>query len=611
FTSVSTRIFYDEPNTTSRQQTGYLTSQFVKRRLFTIALSYERYTKKMKLRDNNKGKYKILAAAHPGIVSDVVITGYLEKTWRGSDLKDDDSVMWRSINRDLTSSLAKNVIFKYIQTRAEDKSSYIRYNTNADVHDLICCYRSMCIVVVSSSSNESCIFDISYMMAMNVMPGCLDEYDCFLMDQSGYLFVNLNEHHPLVHVTEKFSWIPKQLVETHRILKPRWCLSLISNLKFAKKLHYIENFQSPPAFNARKYFGLKGLINSIMNTFTKITCPAFDRINHNILIAKLIALGVRRCLIPWICDFLSNRRQAVKINESRSEWAYVNGGVPQGTKLGPILFLVMINDLKMKSLNSSHWKYVDDVTISEVIKETEESRLQTELNELQQWACENDMKLNGLKCKEMVISFLRQSDNYTPLHINDQQLKLVTSFKILAPTTNASLVNAALSDHKTWNSTKVPECEKVCNAAQRIGLKFNLDLNTLIPVLTDVIKIEIKKNLQQTMYNTLGEKLENNIHGINFKQNSITTTIQGSSMAEIYGKLDKINDAIASRTFSIDIPENGGRKTIIPKQLFVLDVNECLTNVNDCHINATCFDTEDYYNCSCKSGFFGNGRNCK
>ena len=156
---------------------------------------------------------------------------------------------------------------------------------------------------------------------------------------------------------------------------------------------------------------------------------AFDRINHNILIAKLIALGVRRCLIPWICDFLSNRRQAVKIKESCSEWVYVNGGVPQGTKLGPVLFLVMINDLKMKSLNSSHWKYVDDVTISEVIKATEESCLQTELNELQQWACENDMKLNGLKCKEMVVSFLRHSDNNTPLYINDQQLELVTSFK--------------------------------------------------------------------------------------------------------------------------------------------------------------------------------------
>ena len=51
---------------------------------------------------------------------------------------------------------------------------------------------------------------------------------------------------------------------------------------------------------------------------------AFDRINHNILITKLIALGARRCLIPWICDFLSNRRQAVKTNETRSDWAYVN-----------------------------------------------------------------------------------------------------------------------------------------------------------------------------------------------------------------------------------------------------------------------------------------------
>ena len=129
----------------------------------------------------------------------------------------------------------------------------------------------------------------------------------------------------------------------------------------------------------------------------------------------------------------------MKINESCSEWVYVNGGVPQGTKLGPVLFLVMINDLKMKSLNSSHWKYVDDVTISEVIKATEESCLQTELNELQQWACENDMKLNGLKCKEMVVSFLRQSDNNTPLYINDQQLELVTSFKSLGVTINNQL----------------------------------------------------------------------------------------------------------------------------------------------------------------------------
>ena len=71
---------------------------------------------------------------------------------------------------------------------------------------------------------------------------------------------------------------------------------------------------------------------------------AFDRINLNVLITKLIDMGLRRSLIPWLCDFLSNRRQRVKLAESISEWAQVNAGVPQGTKLGPILFLVMVNE---------------------------------------------------------------------------------------------------------------------------------------------------------------------------------------------------------------------------------------------------------------------------
>jgi hypothetical protein len=76
-------------------------------------------------------------------------------------------------------------------------------------------------------------------------------------------------------------------------------------------------------------------------------------------------MGLRRSLIPWLCDFLSDRRQRVKLGESISDLAQVNAGVPQGTKLGPTLFLVMVNDLK--TLESDHWKYVDDLTISEVI----------------------------------------------------------------------------------------------------------------------------------------------------------------------------------------------------------------------------------------------------
>ena len=64
----------------------------------------------------------------------------------------------------------------------------------------------------------------------------------------------------------------------------------------------------------------------------------------NVMIRKLVDLGVRQCLIPWIISFLSDRRQRVKIGEAFSDWLLVNAGVPQGSKLGPILLLIMIND---------------------------------------------------------------------------------------------------------------------------------------------------------------------------------------------------------------------------------------------------------------------------
>ena len=180
--------------------------------------------------------------------------------------------------------------------------------------------------------------------------------------------------------------------------------------------------------------------------FTK----AFDRIGYNVLIEKLIELGVRRSLLPWIINFLTNRRQRVKIGEIFSDWLPISAGVPQGTKVGPILFLVMINSLNTTSQESSIWKFVDDVSLSEALTRNSNSSLQSDLDNIGKWSADNWMKLKAKKCKEMRICYLKEKPQITQLHIDGQALELVCSYKILGLTIQNNLkwnehVNAVIS----------------------------------------------------------------------------------------------------------------------------------------------------------------------
>ena len=86
----------------------------------------------------------------------------------------------------------------------------------------------------------------------------------------------------------------------------------------------------------------------------------FDLVDHNIIVRELVNLNVHPVLIRWINSFFTNREQCVRINNSTSSWRSVNGGLPQGTKLGPILFAVLVNPL-MKNWQG-RIKFVDDAS---------------------------------------------------------------------------------------------------------------------------------------------------------------------------------------------------------------------------------------------------------
>ena len=128
---------------------------------------------------------------------------------------------------------------------------------------------------------------------------------------------------------------------------------------------------------------------------------AFDRIGYNVLLEKLLDLSVHTYLIPWIISFLTNRRQSIKLAGSTSDWLQITAGVPQGTKLAQILFLVMINNLNIPDLESRTWKYVDDVSLSEGLIRNSNSNIQTSLNTVASWSSSNWMKLNAKNRKEL------------------------------------------------------------------------------------------------------------------------------------------------------------------------------------------------------------------
>ncbi len=132
-------------------------------------------------------------------------------------------------------------------------------------------------------------------------------------------------------------------------------------------------------------------------------CKAFDKVPHQRLLLKLEHYGIIGEIKDWVQDFLADRVQRVVINGAKSDWRKVTSGIPQGSVLGPILFLIYINDLPDEMTNCIKLFADDSKLFSSVNNRGQADELQQDLNTAETWARKWQMEFNTKECKHLNI----------------------------------------------------------------------------------------------------------------------------------------------------------------------------------------------------------------
>ena len=144
---------------------------------------------------------------------------------------------------------------------------------------------------------------------------------------------------------------------------------------------------------------------------------AFDKVDFMVTMRKLQEMGITGNLGRWIHAFLTHRKQAILVNGARSEPTEVTSGVPQGSVIGPLLFLVLIGDIDRKVAQAYVSSFADDTRVSLGVTSVEDTKcLQNDLEAIYSWADDNNMEFNSTKFECVRygrITELRESTHYT------------------------------------------------------------------------------------------------------------------------------------------------------------------------------------------------------
>ncbi len=190
---------------------------------------------------------------------------------------------------------------------------------------------------------------------------------------------------------------------------------------------------------------------------------AFDTVWHKGLLTKLMSVGIGGCVYRWMRAFLQNRSIRVILDGQQSASAYINAGVPQGSILGPTLFLIFINDLLDSIKNQVHM-FADDTTISAIIPNQQDKKaqvnrnFQSDLHTMEEWAETWLVTFNAKKTQLLTISRKKVKEQNPSIKFVNENLTEVSNIKLLGINITSTL---------DWNS----HVNKVAkHAGQRLGI---------------------------------------------------------------------------------------------------------------------------------------------
>ena len=174
---------------------------------------------------------------------------------------------------------------------------------------------------------------------------------------------------------------------------------------------------------------------------------AFDLINHELLLQKLAIYGLKEATLQWFRSYLTERKQLVSIGHSTSDLLPVRSGIPQGSSLGPLLFILFINDIPLANTQCNSYIYVDDTTLanSGPTINTVRTHLQCGADNLATWAPENRMAIHPDKTKVMLVGTKRK------LATISEPLNISICGTTLSQSSSGKLLGIHMDDCLGWN----------------------------------------------------------------------------------------------------------------------------------------------------------------